>query len=74
MRLELNRAQMQISQQHPPAMATMRQVEFYTTENIQTLLEVASRYLTPEQLSSYEALLERTADRDLQFRATDGVK
>lgn len=64
MRLELNRAQMQISQQHSTAMATMRQAEFYTTENIQTLSEVASRYLTPEQLSAYKQMLARTAGRE----------
>jgi hypothetical protein len=64
MRVELNRAQKEISQQHPPAMAAMRQVDLYTAENIQTLAEIASRYLTPEQLSSYRQLLGRTAGRE----------
>jgi hypothetical protein len=64
MRAELNGAQKEISQQHPPAMATMRQVDLYTVENMRTLTEIASRYLTPEQLSAYRQLLERTAGRE----------
>lgn len=70
MRTELNRARKEISQQHPPAMATMRQVDLYTIENIRTLTEIASRYLTPEQLSAYKQLLERTAGRE-RLRLTD---
>ena len=74
MRTDLNNAQKQINQQLPPAMATMSQVDLYTTENLQTLSEIASRYLTPEQLSAYKQLLERTARRERAFRATDGAK